>query len=265
MAKRHPPEVLEFIRENAGGRTTDELLKLIANRFGPVFTRESLKAFKSNHKIRNGMPTGHRSGEASKQFPAPVRDFLLANCKGIGHKAMAEALNAQFGTTYTASRIKSFYGNHKLDSGLDGQFHSGHTPFNKGKKGISYPGMEPTQFKKGSKPWNYKPVGTERINTDGYAEVKIADPNKWRAKHVLIWEAAHGPVPKGNTLIFADGNKRHVELSNLLLVTRGQLARLNQNHLIQEDGDLTRSGIIIADIISKCAERKRHGRRSRKS
>lgn len=261
MAKRHSPAVLKFVQENAGGRTTDELLELVSIQFGPIFTRESLKTFKSNHKICSGTPTGHRTGEATKQFPAPVRDFILENYKGTGHKAMAEVLNARFGTTYTASRIKSFYGNHKLDSGLSGQFPQGHTPANKGKKGISYPGMETTQFPKGNKPWNYRPVGTERVDTDGYVDIKVADPNKWRPKHILLWEAANGPVPEGHALIFADGNKLHVALGNLVLVSRAELVRLNQNGLIKDDADLTRSGILVADIIAKCSERKKKLRR----
>lgn len=261
MAKRHPPAVLEFIQKNAGGRTTDELLILVSNQFGPIFTRESLKAFKSNHKIRSGTPTGHRTGEATKQYPAPVRDFILENYKGTGHKAMAEALNAHFGTAYTVSRIKSFYGNHKLDSGLSGRFPQGHVPANKGKKGISYPGSEATQFPKGHKPWNYRSVGTERVDTDGYVDIKVADPNKWRPKHILLWEAANGPVPKGHALIFADGNKLHMDIDNLVLVSRAELVRLNQNGLIKDDADLTRSGVLVADLIAKSAERKRTLRR----
>jgi hypothetical protein len=128
MPKRHSSEVLSFVRENAGGRTTDELLELVIERFGPIFTPGSLKAYKSNHKIRSEMPTGHRVGEPTKQFPAPVRDYIMTHYKGTGHKAMAEKLNAEFGTAYTPSRIKGFYGNHKLNSGLSGRFNEGASP-----------------------------------------------------------------------------------------------------------------------------------------
>ncbi|MEN6487843.1 MAG: HNH endonuclease [Smithella sp.] len=65
-----------------------------------------------------------------------------------------------------------------------------------------------TQFKKGNKPANWVPIGTERTNRDGYVEVKIADGrlNKnWKAKHIFIWETANGPVPKGHVVIFGDG------------------------------------------------------------
>ena len=47
-----------------------------------------------------------------------------------------------------------------------------------GKKGICADGCERTWFKKGHIPANYRPVGSERVNADGYIEVKVADPNK---------------------------------------------------------------------------------------
>jgi hypothetical protein len=128
-------------------------------------------------------------------------------------------------------------------------------PANKGRKGVG--GWEPTQFKAGHRPWNYMPVGSERINGEGYMDIKIADPNIWRAKHLVIWEAANGPLPKGHAVMFCDGNKMNTDPDNLILVTRKQLVRLNQNNLIQDDIELTKTGIIIADIYGKIAEKKR--------
>lgn len=195
------------------------------------------------------------------RFTPEQIEFIKTNVVGNGRAELTTLFNNRFQMRLGKNQITAFVKNNKLNSGLDGRFKPGSIPFNKGKKGAC--GWEPTQFKKGNKPWNYKPVGTERVNCDGYVDVKIADPNKWRAKHVLIWEAANGQIPKGHALVFADGDKLHVSLDNLILVTRGQLARLNQNHLIQNDPELTKSGVIIADIITKCAERKKQGRRRR--
>lgn len=50
---------------------------------------------------------------------------------------------------------------------------------------------------------------------------------------------------------------------NLLLVSRAQLARMNQKGLIQNDVELTKTGIIIADIYNKIGERKKRTRRRR--
>ena len=45
-----------------------------------------------------------------------------------------------------------------------------------------------TMFRKGNIPANHKPIGYERINVDGYVEVKVAEPNKFRLKHRIVWE-----------------------------------------------------------------------------
>ena len=106
-------------------------------------------------------------------------------------------------------------------------------------------------------PWNYKPVGTERVNADGYVEVKIADPKTWKGKHLIVWEKAHGPVPKGHVIIFADENQMNVTLKNLLMVSRRELAVMNHLGLISTNRDLTKVGKSIADIKLLIAERKR--------
>jgi len=184
-------------------------------------------------------------------------EFIKQNVAGRGNAELTELFNKHFNLELGVNQIKGFKKNHKLSSGLTGHFPKGNVPFNKGRKGISYEGMKATQFKKGHKPWNYKPVGSERVNGDDYVDIKIADPNKWKGKHILIWEAANGPVPKGYAIIFGDGNKRNFNLDNLLLVSRKQLVRLNQKNLISDDAELTKTGIIIADIFNRIGERKR--------
>lgn len=192
-----------------------------------------------------------------KRYPDEIKEFIAANYKGVGPKDMAELLNKTFGTGYTHSQLKGYYANHKLNSGLTGHFPKGHKPWNKGKKGISYEGMKATQFKKGNRPQTWVPVGTESTTKDGYVKIKTAEPNKWQLKHRIVWEKANGPVPEGHAVIFGDGNKRNFDINNLLLVSRAQLVRLNQNNLIQNDAELTKTGIIIADIHNKIGERKK--------
>lgn len=118
-------------------------------------------------------------------------------------------------------------------------------------------GGEGTQFKKGNKPHNYVPVGSERVNADGYVDIKIAEPNRWRGKHLIVWEQHNGrPVPKGHAVIFGDRNRRNFDPDNLVLVSRSQLATMNKMNLIRDDADLTRTGVILADIYQKISQRK---------
>jgi hypothetical protein len=97
-------------------------------------------------------------------------------------------------------------------------------------------------------------VGKETMHK-GYILVKIAEPNIWKHKHVLIWEEAHGPVPKGHVIMFADGNKSNMNLDNLLLVSKRECAAMNKKHLIFPDADATRAGLLIAKIIIQINDR----------
>jgi hypothetical protein len=162
---------------------------------------------------------------------------------------------------YTTEQIKAYRARNHLNSGLTGRFEKGHTPHNKGKH-HSYPGMVPTQFKAGHLPHNHRPVGSERVNRDGYPERKVAEPNVWRAVHVLNWEAAHGPAPRGHVIIFKNGDKTNPDVSNLLLVTRAELARMNQRGLISADPEQTEVGQNIARLILATAKYKKAKRRA---
>jgi len=181
--------------------------------------------------------------------------FITENIKGKSVVELTEIFNKYFSLALAVSQIKGFIKNHKLRSGLDGRFLKGRVSHNKGKKGTG--GWEPTHFKKGHKPDNYLPVGSERVNGDGYAEYKVADPHKWKGKHIILWEEKNGPVPNGHCIIFGDKNKLNFELSNLICVSRKQLLVLNHFGLIREDSDFTRTGIIIADIKLKTSERRK--------
>jgi hypothetical protein len=186
-------------------------------------------------------------------------EYLTNNAAGINNTELTRMFNEHFNLNLTVSQIKGFKGNRKINSGLNGRFKKGNVPYNKGKKGVG--GWEPTQFKKGNKPHNYMSVGSERVNGESYLEIKIADPNKWKSKHILVWEEHNGPVPKGYAVIFGDGNKRNFDPNNLILVSRKQLLTMNRNKLIQNDADLTRTGVIIADLHGKINEAKRKSKK----
>lgn len=188
------------------------------------------------------------------KFTKEQYDFIAKHIEGRTRKELLKKFNDHFEIELSLSQITAFLKNNKLRSGIDARFQKGHIPANKGK---SIGGWKPTQFKKGHRPHNYLPVGTEVVNGDGYVEVKIGDPKTWRAKHLLIWEKENGPVPQGYAVIFGDGNRRNFDIDNLILVSRQQLALLNKRGLIKDDADLTRTGLIMVNISQKINERKR--------
>ena len=100
-------------------------------------------------------------------------------------------------------------------------FKKGAVPFNKGKKWDEYMSEESqrkssrTCFKKGQTPANHKPVGWERKTVEGYWEVKVQEPDVFKAKHRILWEKHYGPIPKGINIVFVDGNKENICIENL--------------------------------------------------
>lgn len=104
------------------------------------------------------------------------------------------------------------------------RFQKGIIPANKGKKmdPAVYAKCSRTMFKKGQIPTNHRPVGSERVNVDGYIEIKVAEPNKWKLKHRVIWEQNNGPIPKGYNIQFKDSNPLNVCIDNLYIISRAE-------------------------------------------
>lgn len=95
------------------------------------------------------------------------------------------------------------------------------------------------------------------MRADGYVWIKIAEPNKWRQKHVVIWEQAHGPRPAGDVVIFADQDHQNFEVDNLLLATQAENLVANRHKLISHDADTTKTGLLLAKVIAKKSQLKK--------
>lgn len=196
------------------------------------------------------------------KFPDEVRQYIEANYKGVGPTEMSKRIWNEFSFYMSPSQTKTYYKNHRLNSGLSGRFEKGRTPENKGKKGIHHQGSEKGWFKRGHEPHNKKPVGAEKFDGE-YWFVKIADPNKWKAKHILVWEEAHKQnLLKGTSVIFLDGNRENFEISNLRAVERKTMAVLNRWGLRANNKELTEVGISIAKLKSAISKRSKNEKES---
>jgi hypothetical protein len=127
------------------------------------------------------------------------------------------------------------------EAGAPMRFKPGHVPPN---KGLRRPGWAPgrmaeTQFKKGQMPWTWVPLWSERMSKEGYLEIKFRERKgrhgNWASAHVLLWEDRHGPVPKGHKLAFKDGDRAHIALNNLELVSNAEMMRRNSVHNLPKE------------------------------
>ena len=183
------------------------------------------------------------------KYTDEMKQFILDNYKGRYNQELADLFNQKFNTNITSRTIKSYKANNKLNSGLTGKFRKGQTPHNKGKKMPKevYEKVKHTMFAKGNVPPNHRPVGSERISKDGYIEVKVAEPNKWRFKQRVVYEETKGKIPEGCPIIFLDGNKRNFDIDNLRCITRSELLYLNCNGL-NNSNEITETGILMARL-----------------
>jgi hypothetical protein len=116
--------------------------------------------------------------------------------------------------------------------GAKTRFVKGQKSWNKGVKGVCgvQDNCRPTQFKKGEKPVNWKPVGSERVNVDGYIEIKTEETPKWELKQRVIWREAHGEIPTGHVVAFLDGNPQNCVLENLECVSKADWMKRHTFH-----------------------------------
>ena len=163
--------------------------------------------------------------EDPKVFPKDIAKMLDRTLPQVYNKARAMGLKAPMERIRMASRLGAQH-----PKSIATRFPKGHIPDNKGKRVYPevYEKMSSTMFKKGHTPANHREVGSERINKDGYIEIKVAESKRWRLKHRIIWEQGNGEIPKGYNVQFKNHNPQDCRIGNLYLISRAeQIAKEN--------------------------------------
>lgn len=190
-----------------------------------------------------------------------VHTAFLKKHQAMPRNELTNLFNAQFGTTQSDKAIKTRCKLLGLKCASNGRFQKGSIPFNKGVKGFM--GANKTSFKPGNVSHNKKPIGSisRRSDKNGhtYQLIKIAEPNKWQMLHSYIWEHKHGKIPKGHCVIFKDKNSFNTSLDNLMLVSRNELARLNQKYP-RIDKSLKDIALQVIKIQSEVIKQEKAGR-----
>ncbi len=134
-----------------------------------------------------------------------MQDFIRQNAYGRRWNELADMFNAEFGTDKTPRQIQSQAHDIGVRNGLQQKAH--HLA-------------------------RYRPVGSTRLDKDGYVAIKVADPCTWRRAQLVEWEKYHEPIDKQKEmLIFLDGNRQNYHISNLYKIPRALIAIFNRNDL----------------------------------
>lgn len=122
------------------------------------------------------------------------------------------------------------------------RFRSGQKPHNTGRPMSEWMSPEgianssKTRFVKGQRPMSWRPIGSERINVDGYREVKVREGLRgWDAKQRVVWREVNGPIPDGYSVRFKDGNKLNCDIDNLYLCSKADMLRDNSVNKYPDD------------------------------
>lgn len=184
------------------------------------------------------------------------KDYMKKIIPGRSRKKIHEMFNNKFNLDLTFNQVVGFMKRNNLKTGFDGRFVKGQEVWNKGIKGLVFEGSEKGWFKKGQVPSNYRPVGSERIDSkDGYVIVKVSDEgtykSRWRHKHVVEWEKNNGTVPDNHVVSFLDSDRTNSDIENLMLLSRRQLALMNKYDLFSDDPEVTKTGITLVSLMQK--------------
>lgn len=187
--------------------------------------------------------------------------YMMEIIPGHEEYQIKELFQDKFGILLTESQIGNFKCIHHIRSGTHGgRFVKGFTPYNKGKKmsAETYRKVKGTMFKKGNIPKNHREVGSERINVDGYVEIKVAEPNKWKLKSRYLYEQHYNvKLTQNDVIIFLDGNKLNLDIDNLFLISRAALARFNQDKLYSDNPEMTKAAALMAELKTKTRKKRK--------
>lgn len=277
MGRRKTAEEAAWLAERYPTMPNGELLDAFEREFGWRTTCASLASWASDAGLRKATPRVDWEGHPEYE------EFLRGYIPGHQEREIADAFEREFGIRLTRAQIKNAKTRLGVRSGTHGGcFGPGHVPANKDRTwdemGISEESrerMRAGQFRPGQLPHNARdlPVGSERVNRDGYVEVKVAERpsgrgpahDNWRPKAHIVWERANGRALRpGEVVVFADGDRSNLDPGNLVAMTRAEHNVIVTRGIPYADRETCETAIGIARLKMAASRASMRPRRCRR-
>ena len=253
-------EMLSWLRETIPGRRLSETVEMFNRRFdgsGVTMSYSKVHALTLRLGVKTGLPRCPVKGRPTELWPTEAQEWMRRNLRAHTYASAQAALRELTGREYTIAQLKHYAHGNGLVSAYNGRFLRGDPRAHLIAQGEHVsPG---TEFRQGNNTGNLPaPVGTVSRSSDGHLLRKIAEPNKWKLVHRLVYEENFGEIPEGMLVQFLDGNHDNCSPDNLVLVSRAEQAVINRYRLRTQDPELMQAGINVAKILI-ARRRKRNG------
>ncbi|MCQ4117054.1 HNH endonuclease [Ligilactobacillus sp. MP3] len=174
----------------------------------------------------------------SKRLNQEIINWLKVNVPGRPWKEVFELFQKEFPDfVWTVDAMKNACYQRNIHNGI-----------------LVSPESKKYWFKKGHSVHNEKPLGSE-FKMHGYVMVKVkmdgSRYDRWKLKHVLIWEKHNGSVPKDCIIAFLDGNKENFDINNLVCVKKSVNGAMNIKSLRSESPELFKVRVAQIELDQK--------------
>lgn len=211
---------INFLKKNAPGKYWKDIAQLFNERFKTDYSPKQIYLVCRYHGIKNGMGKDCRH---QVKYTQEIINYIRDIAPGLSPFSVTLYVNRQFNTNFKEQYIKRAMWLNGIRTGA----------------------------KRGCPPRRL--CGNEFIAGRGFIKIKVGEitgkngeiKNVYKQKHILLWEQAHGQVPKGHNVIFLDGNKNNFEIDNLALASIVETRLLHQYGLISNDKNITSTGLAI--------------------
>ena len=255
----YPPHIQQLILDNYKEHTVNEL-EVMCNAADPdrEYTSARIRGWLKNRKLtaRRALPSESKLNILTIE----QQEYFREHGSGKTSQEFAKEMNERFGLSLTPFQVACYRKNHKLPGGVDKRFKKGlvnHVQTAEEKKRFLEGGKK-TRFKRGNRPHNAVPVGTEVLRDDGYVWIKVAEPHKWRLKGELIWEQANGQAfPRGMCLKYVDNDRTNLAPENLIVMSREENLTLTQHGWKSRNAELGAAEKNIAQLICRTRNKRR--------
>lgn len=216
---------------------------------------------RSRHKLRPRWKPSTADVEFLRRRYPDTKTALLAEVLGVAYHQVTK-LAARLGLRKSEEWLAGPEGGRTTGAqGANTRWKPGHVPWIAGKRGVR---LSPrTEFKAGQKPSNWMPIGSLRVFSGGYLQIKLTDtgyaPRDWVMYHRHVWEQANGSIPAGHLVAFKPGqrttDRELITLDRLELRTKRE--QLLRNSLHNYGPDIARAIILRGAITRQINKRSR--------